>query len=943
MASRHTFFILACLTLLAAVLRLWRLDEVPPGLFLDEAGNGLDALDILAGRPSLFFERSLGKEPLLNYLIVPFVAWLGREPLAVRLPAALVGILTVPATFFLARELWHEEGRDKATWIGLLAAGLLAASYWAVTFNRISFRANTLPLLAAVAFTLVWQTWRRGGKSRAVMAGAALGLCFYTYLAGRFVYPLTLVGLALAIRTPTGRVRWRQRRQELLMMAGVCLVVMAPLLIHFARHPEDFIRRAGQVAFTRAATEAAPPLAPLWESLIGNLGMFGGTGDQEPRHNLPGRSLLTPWLALCFWSGMGLALLRGRSHPPYHFAVAWFGLLLLPAVLAAIPPRHALRAIGTQPVVYSLCALACVEITGRLTRSRGTPSLPPAVMGLVLGGLVTVETALTVSTYFGRWANDPSTYFAYLGQDRAVAAAINRAPATVRYVVPLNDRWRALGGKYTFDFLVSDRSQVLFFFPQADDAIARLTALVNTPDIRQVRVVWMTEGDDVSADPQRLTALLLSQAAQPLAGESGPGYTTEDFVLATPAPIQLHLPAPAKPTAVLFQNVAGQGLYLTGWNVAQNTAAAGAHLTAGGWGTVALQWSATTTPPTALLRVSLRLMDAYRQPVGQADSDLVDTTPRYNPDWPPGHTAITYHPLEAAPGTPPGTYTLVLIVYEADTRQRLTTTAAGGVPREMVPLGHVRVAAPLPMAPAYTPPLTLPRPLTVADGLTLLGHDGLPAQATPGLPLMMALGWDVSKPQTGRTVEVGLGNRILGRLNPTALPEGRWRLAQPVPVPSDLSPGIYPLLVRSDAASGLTISLGDVTVEAPPQPTHHLGACFAGGICLEGWRLDRADAGLLLTLFWQTGQPLDQDWTVFVHLVDANGALIAQHDAVPDNGRYPTTLWPTGVLIPDRHPLAVSAIHPTMEVRVGLYLPGSGRRLPLTVGGDVVAWQPVAP
>ncbi|MCS7038429.1 MAG: glycosyltransferase family 39 protein [Caldilineales bacterium] len=941
MSYRRARFILACLTLLAAVLRLWRLSEVPPGLFLDEAGNGLDALDILAGRPSLFFERSLGKEPLLNYLIVPFVAWLGREPLAVRLPAALVGTLTVPATFFLARELWHEEGRDRATWIGWIAAGLLAVSYWAVTLNRISFRANTLPFLAAVAFTLVWRTWRRGGKGRAVAAGVTLGLCFYTYLAGRFVYPLALVGLGLAAMTPDGRSLLRRRRQELLLMAGVCLAVMLPLLVHFARHPEDFIRRADQVVFTRAAAEAGTPLIPLWESLIGNLGMFGGTGDLEPRHNLPGRSLLTPWLAVLFWTGMGLALLRGRRHPAQGFAVAWFVLLLLPAILAAIPPRHALRAIGTQPIVYSLCALACVETVSRLTRRRRPDRLPPALMGLLLGGLVTVEASLTVSTYFGRWANDPATYFAYLGQDRAVATAINQAPPAVRYVVPLNDRWRGLGGKYTFDFLVSDRSRVLFFFPQADNAIARLNDLVNTPGVEQVRVVWMAEGDDVSADPQRVTALLLGRMAQPLAGETGAGYTVETFIPAASGPVRLDLPMPSRPVRASFADAAGRSLLLIGWNVA-DSAAADAHVTAGGLGTVALQWSATA-PPSVFLRVSLRLVDAYRQLVGQADSDLVDTTPLYNPDWPPGHTATTYHPLEAAPGTPPGLYTLLLAVYEADTLRRWAVTDADGIPREVVPLGQVQVAAPWPTAPAYAPPVALPQPLVVADGLTLLGHDGLPTQGVPGLPLPLALGWEVTKPQTGRTVGVWLGDHPLGRLNPATLPLGRWRLAQPLPVPPDLAPGVYPLLLRDEAVSATAIPLGHVTVEPQPQPTHRLSARFVGGVTLEGWRLDRTESGLLLTLFWQTERPLDQDWSVFVHLVGADGALIAQHDAAPDNGRYPTTLWPTGVLIPDRHLLGVSDMDSEMTLRVGLYLPSSGRRLPLSTGGDFVAWPPVEP
>jgi len=53
--------------LLAAVLRCWRLGDVPPGLSHDEIANGLIAQDILSGHYALYFTAAYGHEPLYQY------------------------------------------------------------------------------------------------------------------------------------------------------------------------------------------------------------------------------------------------------------------------------------------------------------------------------------------------------------------------------------------------------------------------------------------------------------------------------------------------------------------------------------------------------------------------------------------------------------------------------------------------------------------------------------------------------------------------------------------------------------------------------------------------------------------------------------------------------------------------------------------------------------
>ena len=96
---------------LALFLRTYRLETIPPGLFNDEAANGLDARAVLAGAHPIFFERNSGREPIFIYLQAAMMALMGQTPLALRLTAALIGALTIPATYWLVRELFAESDR----------------------------------------------------------------------------------------------------------------------------------------------------------------------------------------------------------------------------------------------------------------------------------------------------------------------------------------------------------------------------------------------------------------------------------------------------------------------------------------------------------------------------------------------------------------------------------------------------------------------------------------------------------------------------------------------------------------------------------------------------------------------------------------------------------------------------------------------------------------
>jgi hypothetical protein len=92
-------------------------------------------------------------------------------------------------------------------------------------------------------------------------------------------------------------------------------------------------------------------------------------------------------------------------------------------------------------------------------------------------------------------------------------------------------------------------------------------------------------------------------------------------------------------------------------------------------------------------------------------------------------------------------------------------------------------------------------------------------------------------------------------------------------------------------------------------------------------------------LYWQAQGVVKDDYTVFVHVVGPDGQMWGQRDAPSDNGAYPTRRWAAGEVVADPVRVALPADLPAgpLEVRVGMYRPDTGQRLPvLDAGGQPV-------
>jgi uncharacterized membrane protein len=220
--------VLAILMALTFPLRVWDLNTIPPGLFIDEAGFAVDVQTILRGELRVYFPHTLGSEPLFDYLAVPFVALWNGTPLSIRLVSAVLGTLMVPVLYLAGKALWRERP-GMGVWAGLTAAALWMVNYWPQSVNRIAFNVNALPLVLTLA-VVAWLNWsHRPTRRRALRFGFLAGLTLATYLASRVTPALWLL-LYLALLTDR-----RRGLQPTLPWALVArALTAAPLAVHFA-------------------------------------------------------------------------------------------------------------------------------------------------------------------------------------------------------------------------------------------------------------------------------------------------------------------------------------------------------------------------------------------------------------------------------------------------------------------------------------------------------------------------------------------------------------------------------------------------------------------------------------------------------------------------------------------------------------------------------------
>lgn len=449
--QRHQRWIAAGLSgllLLAVATRFYHLAQLPPGLWYDEAWASVQARDLGAnGSWPVYFDADFGGlHPAIIYL-----TWLARQvshdsPWAIRYAAAGASILSLPLTFLALRAIFELDSvaKQRADWQALAGTAALTLSFPTLVFARIGFEVYLLAAAAAGVFYSLAAGLRRRRAAYFVLAGLGLGVGLYCYHAARFL-PMA-VTLALAgVAWQTRQWRWHTARWALMALGAA--VVFFPLGRYLWQHSDILLARAQVASYNTLGPGAdSVPLA-----LLRNVGRTAagiglpGFGDGLLRHNLPGRPIYGPFLALLFGIGI-IYLIRRWRQPGMWLLATWGSVMMLPVVLSDGAPTYT-RMWGAMPAFAGIIAAGIGGLVDWLPRRRQRW----LAAGLAAGFLMTL--AANLYSYFGVWANEPGLFDAFqVGEWQAAERARNTEG--VVYLTP--DRVNT--AHPTFDLLLRDSS-----------------------------------------------------------------------------------------------------------------------------------------------------------------------------------------------------------------------------------------------------------------------------------------------------------------------------------------------------------------------------------------------------------------------------------------------------------------------------------------------------
>jgi hypothetical protein len=870
--------------LIGAGLRLIALDTLPPGPHYDEAVNVIVTRTIAYGgaRPFPMIENFQGREVLYYYVSVPFLTLIHDSRFALQLVGVYSNLILMAATMTLGRLMF---GGKKGMWVGLFAGVVAAISLPQVLLSRQAFRAILLPMLQALTLIALWRGLGRQRVLWLMVGGVMGGLTVYTYNSSR-LFPVWLAIGGLALIAFSAEERGLRLRQGVAFFVPLTLVAL-PFAIYGVLRPDIFLGRLYEV------TGGMDDIT-LTESTVRHVRMFFVQGETLLRYNPRGRPYFTWVEGFLLVTGYGAGLwgmLRRRTPPMQrsgYLLVLLSPLMIVPSVISTsgFPPNH-MRSIAMVPLIFVAVGLGA-EFILRRTGNRAKITLLAAAL---LAG-----TFNTARDYFA-WATRADLYYE-TDADLAAASEWVLSQGAESVYIAAQDRYHPTVQVYDLPGVRWLGTDTLFL-PAADEATIIFPQSAPPPSDWQG---WLEEGATDAADiptgpdgrPAFVAYRLTSNTSLPL---SAPGSTI-------------------------------QNPYLSLVGVYEGGAFPNASVD------IMTAWQVDNTPLVRDLTPIVQMEDTLGNVIARAESFSVGTD-----EWLPGETLLQRIPeLRVPVGTPPGIYTLRMTwVERSDDRYLPYTGGAGGV---WATVGTLEVLRPNQFPPAADLEMDVRVDVDVADGVRLLGWDRYTDTLRPGERLDLTLHWQATETEnrTSLRYEVLLGDIPLETEAPLLdeQPITNWFTGQlmterlRVTVPRDQAAGTYPLRVTLNTEE--VIQLGEVAIEGvarvfdPPQVDERVEIAFDNVVELYGYSLTSIDDELTLKLAWKALSNIDEDYTVFVHVLSyTTNDITMQVDRMPQNNTYPTSLWLVGEYIEDT--ITLQRPDEPNYLIVGLYNSKTGDRL----------------
>ncbi len=379
--------LLVVIIFIAGFLRLMYLGGIPNGFHSDETSIGYEAYSILKTCKDehgtflpLYFE-AFGeyKNPIFIYTVIPFIKVLGLNVFAVRLTAAIYGIVTVFFTYLLCRELFCRK-------IGLCAALLLSICPWHLHFSRIAFEAISFPCFFVIGFYLLVKGREKGRYL--IYSSIVLAITFYTYSPAKLLVPIFLAGyLALNFRSII------KFKKETIISLLIGCVILTPLLIFTITgkgqkrfNTISIFRKSSLNKTKKYISDGKYWKPPFTKSFVDKewflihytfsrnylLHMSPDflffKGDRNIRHNIGKRGQLFQFEGILIILGLLFIIVRRRKEE--LIMLWWFLIFPISASLTNESIPHAIRSIYGLPSFQIIAGIGIVSLYNTFSRIK---------------------------------------------------------------------------------------------------------------------------------------------------------------------------------------------------------------------------------------------------------------------------------------------------------------------------------------------------------------------------------------------------------------------------------------------------------------------------------------------------------------------------------------------------------------------------------------------
>ncbi len=402
--KRELFITLLIIFLLSVFVVFFRFNAIPKNLTFDEIEFSKLALSLDGKAYVPYSPLATGHATLYFYILLASMKLFGISSFALRLPAALFGVITPLVLFFVLRKSIRKTFPHHSPLLQeilpIAGAFLFATNRWYFNFARFSFEATFLLFLELISLYFVLKYSDHHQKKWLVYSAIFAGLAYNSYQPGRFFFaiPLLLIFLTILERKQN-RLDFsfftKQTAHSFLSFLVPFFIVILPLSLYLSSHQDIRMYQLFYPANTDMSVQEKGQF--FLRNVSSSVGMFSIRGDVNGRHNYPNKPALNPIVSILFILGLVFCVKDIKKKTNQLFLM-YFLLSLVPTLLTY--PWENPNMLRTITVIPSVIYFSTISLGTLFYFAEHKLKVRYTLLLFVLFGLISASAVYDLRTYF---------------------------------------------------------------------------------------------------------------------------------------------------------------------------------------------------------------------------------------------------------------------------------------------------------------------------------------------------------------------------------------------------------------------------------------------------------------------------------------------------------------------------------------------------------------